>query len=249
MESGQVLHMPRPTARTSHPYGVAFEKTEDLPFRVRIAHPQADLKGILELRARAYGRHLPEMAKRLEQAEADDLRDDAVLLVAESKENGQLLGSVRLLTNIERPLCIQHEAKLPEYFHRSHLLEARRMTVLNEPRARIAMPALNKAIYEICHYCGIDIVLITARRPVDRLYRAMQFKDALQGALLPLPDVNNVPHIVLYREIESAENDVLAAAQWPFYDFMAKTHHPDIHIDFNSVYERLCGFSVASKPA
>jgi len=242
--------MPKPTARISHPYGVAFEKCEDLPFRVRIANPHEDLDRILELRSRAYGRHLPEMAKRLEQAEPDDLREDALLLVAQCKDSDQLLGSVRLLTNVEQPLCIEHEAQLPEYFHRSHLLEARRMTVLNESKARMAMPALNKAIYEICHYCGIDIVLITARRPVDRLYRAMQFKDALHGAQIPLPDVNNVPHIVLYREIESAETDVLAAAQWPFYDFMARTRHPDIHIDFNSAYERLCGTSVAThKPA
>lgn len=242
--------MPKPTARTSPPYAVAFEKNEDLPFRVRIANLQDDLNRILALRAQAYGRHLPEMAKRLEQAEPDDLRDDALLLVAQCKESDQLLGSVRLLTNVERPLCIEHEVQLPAHFHRSHLLEARRMTVLNAPKARMAMPALNKAIYEICHYCGIDIVLITARRPVDRLYRAMQFKDALQGARIPLPDVNNVPHIVLYREIESAENAVLAAAQWPFYDFMAKTRHPDIHIDFKSAYERLCGSSATvPKPA
>jgi hypothetical protein len=229
-----------PAARISHPYGVAFEKCEDLPFKVRIANPQEDLASILELRSRAYGRHLPEMAKRLEQAEPDDLRDDALLLVAQCKDTGQLLGSVRLLTNVGRPLCIQQDANLPEKFHHRHLLEARRLTVLNEPKARMAMPALNKAIYEICYYCGIDIVLITARRPVDRLYRAMQFKDALDGVQVRLPDVNNVPHIVLYREIESAEQDVLDAAQWPFYDFMARTRHPDIHIDLQSAYERLC---------
>jgi len=129
-------------------------------------------------------------------------------------------------------------------------MAAARMHVLNNDKARMAMPALNKAIYEICYYCGIDIVLITARRPVDRLYRAMQFKDALHGTQIPLPDVNNVPHIVLYREIESAETDVLAAAQWPFYDFMARTRHPDIHIDFKSAYERLCGSKVTvHKPA
>lgn len=242
--------MPKPTARMNPPYGVAAEKSEGLPFEVRIANPNEDLNRILELRAQAYGRHLPEMAKRLSQAEPDDLRDDALLLIAQCKESGQLFGSVRLLTNIEHPLCIEHEVQLPDDFRGKYLLEARRMTVLNEPRARLAMPALNKAIYEICYYCGIDIVLITARRPVDRLYRAMQFKDALQGVQIPLPDVNNVPHIVLYREIESAESAVLAAAQWPFYDFMARTRHPDIQVDFKFAYDKLCGaHALSSKTA
>lgn len=231
--------MPKPTARISHPYGVAFEKSEDLPFRVRIANPQEDLDRILDLRSRAYGRHLPEMAKRLEQAEPDDLRDDALLLIAESKSTGQLLGSIRLVTNVATALSIEHETKLPEPFRNRYLLEARRLTVCNGPEGRMTTPALIKAIYEVSFHCGMDIVLITARHPVDRMYRAMQFQDALDGKELLLPDVNNVPHKLYFMEVATADS-TWRAVNWPFYPFLAKTLHPDIGIDFEMAYQHLC---------
>jgi hypothetical protein len=240
--------MLKPTARISHPYGVAFEKSEDLPFRVRIANPQEELHRILALRSQAYGRHLPEMAKRLEQAEPDDLRDDAVLLIAESKSGGQLLGSIRLVTNVARPLSIEHETKLPAPFRNRYLLEARRLTVCNGAEGRMTTPALIKAIYEVSFHCGMDIVLITARHPVDRMYRAMQFKDALDGRELLLPDVNNVPHKLYYMEVATADA-TWRAVNWPFYPFLAKTWHPDIGVDFELAYQRLCLPAVAAQRA
>lgn len=246
--SGQVLDMPKPTARISHPYGVAFEKCEDLPFRVRIANPHEDLDRILELRSRAYGRHLPEMAKRLEQAEPDDLRDDALLLIAESKSTGHLLGSIRLVTNVARALSIEHETKLPEPFRNRYLLEARRLTVCNGPEGRMTTPALIKAIYEVSFHCGMDIVLITARHPVDRMYRAMQFQDALDGKELLLPDVNNVPHKLYFMEVATADS-TWRAVNWPFYPFLAKIWHPDIGIDFEMAYQHLCQTDVETHRA
>lgn len=233
--------MPKPTARISHPYGVAFEKREELPFRVRIADPKEDLNRILELRSRAYGRHLPEMAKRLEQAEPDDLREDALLLIAESKQTGELLGSIRLVTNVSRPLSIEHETPLPAQFQHRHLLEARRLTVCNGAEGRMTTPALIKAIYEVSFHCGLDVVLITARHPVDRMYRAMQFKDALDGQVLLLPDVNNVPHRLFYMEVATADS-TWRAVNWPFYPFLARTWHPDIAVDFELAYQRLCQY-------
>ena len=90
------------------------ERRELLPFRVRLAESPQDIDGAVEIRAAAYARHIPALGQALRKPEADDLRPDALLLIAESKLDGVVVGSLRLQHNFDRPLRIEGELTLPK---------------------------------------------------------------------------------------------------------------------------------------
>lgn len=208
-----------------------------LPFRIRIASSDEDIHKAVAVRTQAYGRHVPGMETVLKDPEPDDYRDDAVLLIAESKEDGQVLGSLRLITNATHPLHLEQEVALPTAFKGCRLLEAWRLTVLNNEQARMVAAALYKSLFEISLRCDIDYVLVAARPPVDRIYRSMQFKDALAGEKLVLSNTLNIPHGLYYIPVREAAT-LWRIAKWPLYPFMALTKHPDIEIDHDVVRRR-----------
>lgn len=219
------------------PYSVLAEHTQSLPFRIRLAHSEADLRQAIAVRTEAYGRRVPGMDEVLREPETDDFRDDAVLLVAESKRDGEVLGSMRLITNLQQPLHLEHDIALPLPFQNKKLLEAWRLTVKNSESARMVASALYKSLYEISFYNRIDFVLVVARHPVDRLYKAMQFKDALAGEKFALSNTLNLPHGLYYLPIREADS-LWRHADCPMYPFMAMTRHPDIEIDHDLVHRR-----------
>ncbi|MEY4765880.1 MAG: hypothetical protein RI907_2553 [Pseudomonadota bacterium] len=219
------------------PYSVHAQTTQPLPFRVRIARDDKDLCRAAAVRALAYGRRVPGMDDMLSAPEPDDRRPDAVVLIAEAKDNGDVLGSLRMTTNLQQPLHMEHELTLPDVFRGRVLLEAGRLTVRSTPEARMVSSALYKALYEVSFHAGIDEVLVTARSPVDRIYRAMQFRDALDGRKIALPSVLNLPHGLYHLPVRDADA-LWRAAECPMYPFMAQTHHPDIEIDHDVVHRR-----------
>lgn len=222
---------------TGRPYSVHHEITQALPFRIRMAETEADLRQAVAVRTQAYGRHVPGMEEVLKEPEPDDFRDDAVILIAESKTDGQVLGSIRLITNAQHALHLEHEVELPHLFHGRKLLEAWRLTVRNCEQGRMVASALYKALYEVSYFSGIDYVLVVARHPVDRLYKAMQFKDAMDGRKLALSNTLNLPHGLYYLPVRDADA-LWREAQCPMYPFMALTRHPDIDIDHNVIFRR-----------
>ena len=222
--------MSRPSVRWGRAFQGDVLRLEHLPFRVRLASDRSDWLKALPLRQIAYSRHIPEMGQQLAQLEADDLRADALLLLAEHKDDGRILGSMRLLTNTFAPLGVERHVQLPARLKNRHLIEARRLTVCSGPDQRMVTPALMKAMSLVCYLCGMDEVLITARPPVDRLYRSMQFQDALDGRKLVLPDVAAVEHTLYFLEIMTAEARWRESG-WPFYPFMVEVEHPDIVLD------------------
>jgi hypothetical protein len=219
------------------PYSVHPETTQTLPFRVRLAESAADLRQAVAVRTQAYGRHVPGMEEVLKEPEPDDFRDDAILLIAESKLDGQVLGSMRLITNAQQALHLEHELELPRLFQGRRLLEAWRLTVRNCEQGRMVAAALYKSLYEVSFHSCIDYVLVVARHPVDRLYKAMQFKEALGGQKVTLSNTLNLPHGLYYLPVREADT-LWRAAQCPTYPFMALTRHPDIEIDFDVVRRR-----------
>lgn len=219
------------------PYSVSPEQTQDLPFRIRMAASEADLRQAVAVRTQAYGRHVPGMEAVLKEPEEDDYRDDAVLLLAESKDDGQVLGSIRLLTNASHPLHLEQEINIPPQFHGRKLLEAWRLTVRNAPQARMVPAALYKSLYEVSYHSEIDFVLVVARHPVDRLYKSMQFKEALGGHKLALSNTLNLPHGLFYLPVREADT-LWRQARCPLYPFMALTSHPDIEIDHDVIRGR-----------
>jgi N-acyl-L-homoserine lactone synthetase len=222
---------------SDRPYSVQPEITQPLPFRVRLAESEHDLRQAVAVRTQAYGRHVPGMDQVLKDPEEDDFRDDAILLIAESKQDGQVLGSMRLITNTQQALHLEHELELPRQFQGRRLLEAWRLTVRNCEAGRMVASALYKSLYEVSFHNHIDYVLVVARHPVDRLYRAMQFKEALGGQKVTLSNTLNLPHGLYYLPVREADT-LWRAAQCPLYPFMALTKHPDIEIDHDVVRRR-----------
>lgn len=229
--------MTDPLLPPDRPYSVSPEQTQALPFRIRVASSETDLLQAVALRTQAYGRHVPGMDAVLKAPEPDDYRDDAVLLLAESKSDGQILGSMRLLTNARHPLHLEQEIRLPARFQGRKLLEAWRLTVRHGGEARMVSAALYKSLYEVSFHSGIDDVLVVARHPVDRIYKSMQFKEALGGQKLALSNTLNLPHGLYYLPVREADT-LWRTARCPLYPFMALTRHPDIDIDHAAISRR-----------
>ena len=141
--------------------------------------------GAVEIRAAAYARHIPTLGQALRRPEADDLRPDALLLIAESKLDGVVVGSLRLQHNFDRQLRIESELTLPEAFVGKRLVEVRRLGVGNGSTGKMVMAALVKAAYELCHASAIDYLIFCARDSVAAKYRTMHFDDVLGGKTSP----------------------------------------------------------------
>ena len=217
------------------PYSVACERRELLPFRVRLAETAQDIDKAVEIRAAAYSRHVPDMGDALRKPEPDDLRPDALLLIAESKLDGVVVGSLRLQPNFNRPLRIEAELALPETHAGRRLVEARRLGVENGTSGRMVMVALVKAAYELCHASDIDYAIVGGRRSVAIMYRTMLFDDILGGETVSLPYASNLPHSIFSMPIRDADRRWRTMGH-SLYDFMARTEHPDIRIDYERVF-------------
>lgn len=233
--------MSRPTVRLDRPYSHAITETQLLPFTIRLANGQDDIEKVCLQRAQAYGRHQPDLVTRLtlSKPEPEDLRDDVLILMAESKETGEVVGALRLQTNLNQPLRFETELALPERFRGKHLLEAGRMTVRNGPEGRMVLPALVKAAFEISYRVGIDFSLLIGRAPIDRMYHAMQFQDVFDGEKVVTSAQPGVPVTLFYMDMPQADARWIAA-DCPLYGFMAQTLHPDIDIDFERAQRKFC---------
>ncbi len=242
--------MSRPTVRLDRPYSHQITETQLLPFTIRLAKGQDDIEKVCLQRAQAYGRHQPDLVTRLtlSKPEPEDLREDVLILMAESKDSGEVVGALRLQTNLNQPLRFETELPLPERFKGKHLLEAGRMTVRNGPEGRMVLPALVKAAFEISHRVGIDHSLLIGRAPIDRMYHAMQFQDVFDGEKVVTSAQPGVPVTLFYMDITQADARWIAAA-CPLYGFMAQTLHPDIDIDFDRAERKFCvPLSVVDQP-
>jgi hypothetical protein len=172
----------------------------------------------------------------LRTAEADDYRSDVLSIFAERKADGRALGSVRLQPNLSKPLRIEGETVLPVVYQRRRLVEFMRLGVENGIAGRMVSSALVKAGFEICHACGFDFILAAGRRSLAEIYRSMAFDDVLQGGTVLLSYANRLPHGIFSIPVDDVDRR-LPARNPSLYRFMAQTHHPDIDIDYERVFD------------
>ena len=176
------------------------------------------------------------MGEALRRAEVDDHRDDVLILIAERKIDRRVVGSMRLQPNFSGPLRVEGEVELPEVYKGRRLIEAMRLGVENGTSGRMVMVALVKAAYEICHASAIDFALAAGRRSMAEIFRSMRFDDVLEGGPIPISYANNVPHWILSMPIRDADRRWRTSGHG-LYDFMARTEHRDIRIDYERVAE------------
>lgn len=217
------LHRPMPT-RARHPTA--------LPFVVRAATSPDDLRQVAQLRAEAYGRHLPAFASVLRRVEDADRSPGVVVLLARGKDDGRIVGTVRLQVDHERPLPVEASVALPGWLRGDGpLVEATRLGVEASERGAMARNALLKASYLHAEAAGAAWIVATARPPLDRLYRRLLFRDAFEHqAPVPMVHVGNLPHRVLALPLRQARA-LSAVRHHPLAAYFFDTDHPDLVIN------------------
>jgi hypothetical protein len=201
---------------------------ERLPFTIRIADDEQALRKAVDMRRAAYGRHLPELAKKMGMAEAADMAQGAIVLLAESKLDGSCLGTIRIQTNRFQPLALEQTVTLPAWLQGRHLAEATRLGVADGQVGKVVKSLLFKAYFQYCFENDIDWMVITARSPLDRQYTAMLFQDVYPGlGFIPMIHVGNLPHRILAFEVDTVEPR-WKAVNHPLYQLIFELDHPDL---------------------
>lgn len=201
-----------------------------LPFTVRAVTREAQLRKAVSIRHSAYGRHVPGLAELLRMPEANDHAPGCIVLLAESKLDGEALGTLRIQTNRYRPLALESSVELPRAFAGRSLAEATRLGVSVGRIGRVVKVMLFKALYQYCVESGVEWMVIGARAPLDRMYESLLFSDVFPGeAPVPLQHAGNLPHRILGFEIDTADQR-WRAARHPMYDLFVNTRHPDVDI-------------------
>ena len=214
----------------TRPYSVEADREEDLPFRIRVVTTPQDLAKAVEVRASAYARHMPTLGQSLLAPEAEDLKPDVLVLLAERKFDARPVGSLRLQSNVRRPLRLEGEAPLLQAFSKRRLIESTRLGVDLGGTSRLVTAGLIKAAFEICQSAGVDYNVTGGRRSMAQVFRSLQF-DELDGGPFPISFGNNIPHWIFVLPVREFEGRLRKAEHW-YYDFMARTDHPDIDIDW-----------------
>lgn len=203
--------------------------TQTLPFVVRMAS-EGDLEEVAALRASAYGKHMPGLAVRLREPEESDYELGCEVMVARSKFDGSLLGTLRTHANVFNPLPLQASITLPERYQRMRMVETTRLCVKGGPNSSLVRNVLFKALFQYCASQNVDWMMAAGRRPVDRIYDALLFADVGEPDVFhPMAHAGGVPHRVMSFSLLHAKAN-WAACHHPLYEFVIDTLHPDIDL-------------------
>ena len=212
--------------------------TERLPFTVKLVSSEEDLAKAVSIRHRAYARHLPTVAASLDRPEILDRDEGSVVVLAESKLDGTPVGTMRIQSNRKRKLALEHSVDLPEWLRDESIIEIARFGVAEGRIGRIVKTVLVKAGFQFCLLNGIDWLVIAARSPLDKQYEKLLFQDVFPDfGFIPMQHAGDIPHRVLAFDVANAY-EKWTAANHPLFDFMCKTHHPDLQLtDRNATTE------------
>lgn len=207
----------------------AVARTELLPFKVEIA-TEAQLDGVIQLRAASYGKHLPELGAKLREPEAADFAYGCEVFVATSKLDGSVLGTLRTHSNVMEPLPLQRSLNLPATFADNRMVESTRLCVKGATGSSIVRAALFKAFYTYCMAQEADQMMATGRRPLDRIYDGLMFSDVGESGLFyPMTFTGGVPHRVMSLAPRLVQT-LWTGANHSLTGFFFETHHPDIDL-------------------
>ncbi len=209
---------------------------EHLPFTVKIVENADDLQKAIEIRHRAYARHVPEFAETLRFPEAADHAPDTVVVLAQSRLDFSPLGTLRIQKNDRNPLPVEQSVQLPKWAAESHLIEISRLGVVTGMLGRVVKAALMKAAYLYCVENRIDWGIAAGRHPIDRQYQGMLFKDVFpEQGFIPMQHAGNIPHRVMALGVAQL------AREWNRQDhvlsrFFFATQHPEINVSSSPVH-------------
>jgi hypothetical protein len=202
---------------------------QTLPFTVEIATRQ-DLDDVANLRASAYGKHLPALGLKLLEPEVADYEPGCEVFIARSRLDGTLLGTLRTHANVLEKLPLQASMRLPTHMLGTRMVETTRLCVKSGPNASVVRSALFKALFMYCLNERVDWMMAAGRRPVDRIYDSLLFIDVeKKGEFYSMAHASGIPHRVMCFSPSEAES-LWKRNQHPLYTFVFATTHPDIKL-------------------
>lgn len=201
---------------------------EHLPFTVGIVSSREELDLAVSVRYAAYSRHVPSVAGKLKAPEPLDTEPGTIVLLARSRLDGSPLGSMRIQTNRYRALALEQSIELPEWLQGKFLAEATRLSVVEGRIGGAVKPAVFKCFYQFCLLAGVEWAVVAGRKPLDRQYERLLFKDVYPGmGFIPMKHGGNIPHRVMALNVASLEPSWREAGH-PLYRFFFNIYHPDI---------------------
>jgi hypothetical protein len=204
---------------------------ERLPFTIRTVTSSAQLEKAVAIRHRAYARHVPSLAAMLMAPESNDVEPGCAVLLAESKLDGEPLGTLRIQSNCYRSLAIEDSVELPQEYAGASLAEATRLGVAQAPIGRMVKTMLFKAFYMYCVEAGIEWMFIGARAPLERMYAALLFSNVFPGGpMVELKHAGNLQHRIMNFEVATAQ-ERWHSARHPMFDLFFRTRHSDIRVE------------------
>ena len=202
-----------------------------LGFMLRPVASHEDLLDACQVRAQAYGHHMPELRQRLSEPDALDYVGGTTVFLCRDKASGRATGTMRIQTSAQGPLRMEDSVALPEPLSSAPRAEVTRLAVSIgvDPLTKLC---LMKASYLFCMAQKVHWMVIGARNEaLIRNYRRLGFKDALgRDELVPLAHTGGLLHRILAFDVLAAEA-TWAAIRHPLYAFMVQTQHDDISID------------------
>jgi len=217
------LDLPQPKLRRS-------PRAVELPFTVKIVRTEDQLAQAVRLREAAYSRHYPADPKRRLVDERADKSSQSLVLIAERKGDGELLGTIRVETGTLEPHPV--EELLPDElrFAESTIAYLTRLAIVQGAESQLVKAALIKALHRYCFAVQIDWLIVVAVPPMDRQYLRIGFEDVHpDGALKPLPWNKKIYARVLAMDVTAAERNA-KTRNHPLYDFLFRSFCPDIQI-------------------
>ena len=205
---------------------------QELPITIRIVRTPEQLQRVCELRSTAYGHRNPALGQTLSQPESADFDPGTVVLIAESKSSGEVVGTLRIHTNLFQPVPMEGVIDLPPHLQGQLVAEACRFSVrgsFNSPFVRLA---LFKAIYLYCYANQVQFLLCGARKPLNEIYKSLGFvplNGAAQEWWVPVSYASNLPHSMLMLDVLRVDSHWFETGH-PCYQFVRRTYNPDIQM-------------------
>lgn len=206
------------------------DTTHHLPVTIRVAATEADLRKVLAVRAVAGQRGEPPGVPASISPETWDLRPNATLLLAESRLDGEALGSLRILASERGRLMVEDRVELPAVLKAVSLAEASRLAVKPGRNATLVRLMLWKAFHRYCLAAQVDTMLIAVREPAERQYGWLGFHDALPGAPRFSPDGSGAATHRLMKLGVFEAHQRSSRSGHPLHDFFFVERHPEIDL-------------------
>lgn len=191
---------------------------------IRVARSEDDRARVFALRARV------RCAEAGSLTDAYDRMPNAMLLLAESRFDGEALGTLRILTADRGPMMVDGLLELPAWLKCRSIAEGSRLIVRDGPHEAQVRRMLWKAFHRYCLAAQVQSMLIAARDAAAREYQWLGFADVFpDGALFAPRGRELATHRLMCLGVFEAREAMMNNAH-PLHEFFFVERHPEIDL-------------------